>query len=82
MLWQVKQIKQASGVSESLASSSSVAVATLAQAVAGQPVALELAIRRILWELRGADAGNTEAALERAEQQLAALLCHDRSETA
>lgn len=52
----------------------------LAETVATQPVALELAIRRVLWNLRGADAADAEAAMEQAERELAALLCHDRRE--
>jgi hypothetical protein len=56
------------------------AVVRMAESVAGQPVALELLIRRVLWNLRGADAGDAEAAMERAERQLAALICHDGKE--
>jgi hypothetical protein len=73
MLWQVNKVTG----QESKTST----VQALTEAVAAQPVALELAIRRVLWSLRGADAGNAEAALEQAERELTALLCHDRPET-
>lgn len=76
MLWQVKQVElKPSKVVESPVTEA------IAQAMATLPVAPELVIRRILWQMRGADAGNTEAALEQAERQLAALLCHDGPES-
>jgi hypothetical protein len=45
------------------------------EAATHQPCDRPLAIRRILYELRGADSGDGEVALERAEGRLAALMC-------
>jgi hypothetical protein len=50
-------------------------VTPITEAAMKQPCDRSLAIRRILYELRGADSGDGEVALERAERQLAALMC-------
>lgn len=72
MLWQISKV-QPTGTGQVTAQS-------VVEAVGSQPISPALAIRRILYELRGADAGDGEAALEQAERQLTALLCHDQSD--